>query len=281
MKRNFRCFTAILAALLLVCLPLLTACGETGTEATTTADQTETTADPSVQTTAPGSEAETFFTVTFATDENVTVTVYPTQDLTGTDGEVTAVAQSRDGDTGALLGNGEGQVNFVLNFAEGFELGSITVTPTDGYNKVKGSADTGLENGYRITKITKDLTVTVASQASGTAEDLTQGYKVTFITDANTTVTVYPTQDLTGTDGTETTVGYSRESGTGKLTKTDGQINFVVTVADGCEIDKVEVTSGGYKNLKAPADESVENSYRITKITSDLEVTITTRAIAG
>ena len=286
MKRNFKCFIAILAVLTLLCPALLTACQETETEAVTTATQTETTADPSGQTTAPEPEeeenpAETFFEITFATDENVTVTVYPTQNLTGTDGETTTVAKSRDGDTGALLGDGNGQVNFVLTFAEGYELGSITVTPTEGYNKVKGSADTGAENGYRITKITRNLTVTVVSQASGTEEDLTQGYQVTFLTDANATVTVYPTQNLTGTDGKETTVGYSRESGTGKLTKTDGQVNFVVTVADGFEIESVAVTSGEYNKLKTPADESVANSYRITKIASDLEVTVTTKAITG
>ena len=151
----------------------------------------------------------------------------------------------------------------------------------DGYNKVKGSADTGVENGYRITKIAADLEVTVTSQETGTEEDLTQGYKVTFTTDENVTVTVYPTQALSGEDGVETTVAYSRESGTGKLTKTDGQVNFVVTVAEGYEIDTVEVTSGGYKNLKNPADDTVENSYRITKITSDLEVTVTAKPIAN
>lgn len=279
MKRNFRIFTAMLVALLLVCLPCLVSCQSEED------NQTKTTTEPSVQTTAgePTTEEpeETFFTVTFTTDANVTVKVYPTQDLTGTDGEITTVAKSRDGETGALLGDGNGQVNFVLTFADGFELGSIVVTPTDGYNKVKGTADTGVENGYRITKIAEDLTVTVTSQASGTEEDLTQGYKVTFTTDETVTVTVYPTQDLSGTDGTETTVGYSRESGTGKLTKTDGQINFVVTVAEGYEIDTVEVTSGGYKNLKNPAEESVANSYRITKITSDLEVTVTAKAITG
>jgi hypothetical protein len=106
-------------------------------------------------------EEATGFAVNFNCGEHVTVTIYKTQDLT-TGGEDTTVAYSRNSETGELSSDGTGQVNFVLHFDDGYKLGKITIT--DGYNKLKDSADTGVVNGYRITKITKDLTVTVTAE---------------------------------------------------------------------------------------------------------------------
>ena len=108
-----------------------------------------------------GDDSENGFAVSFVTDGNVTVTVYPTQDLTS-GGSETNVAASRDSATGAATKT-DGQVNFVLTFAEGYELGEITVTGS--YKNLKTPDETGAENGYRITKIAGDLTVTITTVA--------------------------------------------------------------------------------------------------------------------
>ncbi|MCH5351755.1 MAG: hypothetical protein J1F39_07300 [Clostridiales bacterium] len=212
------------------------------------------------------------FTVTFECDDHVTVYVYETQDMSGA-GVKTDTAYSRDSETGEPLGDGNGQVNFKLVFDDGYELSSIDIDNADGYNNLKGSADTDVENGYRITKITDNLTVTVTSQEEGAEEDYTQGYKVTFVCDEYVTVTVYKTQDLSS-GGEVTFVAYSRESGTGALTKSgDGQVNFLLTFADGYELDEIVITEG-YKNLKGDEDTGVVNAYRITKISAELTVTV-------
>ena len=221
-----------------------------------------------------GTSEETGYKVTFACDDNVSVLVYKTQDMSGT-GEKTTTAFSRDSETGDALKDGNGQVNFKLVFKDGYELKDIDV---DGeYNNLKGSADTGVENGYRITKIASDLTVTVASQAENTAEDLSQGYKITFVCDEHVSVVVYRTQDMSA-DGEQTNTAYSREGGTGTLTKSgDGQVNFMLVFDDGYELKNITATVGNYNNIKYPNETEVENGYRITKITGDLTVTVTSQ----
>ena len=99
---------------------------------------------------------DTGYKVTFVPDSHVTVTVFPTQDLT-TGGEVTNIAYSRDGDTGALLSDGNGQVNFTLTFEEGYELDSYSIDGNYKNWKVEGT-------GYRITKIASELSVTITSK---------------------------------------------------------------------------------------------------------------------
>lgn len=212
---------------------------------------------------------QTGYKVTFECDQNVSVLVYKTQDMSGA-GEKATTAYSRDGSTGDLLDDGNGQVNFKLVFSDGYELKDIDV---DGdYNNLKGSNDTDVENGYRITKIASDLKVTVTSQQEGTQEDFSQGYKITFVCDEHVSVMVYKTQDMTE-GGEQTSVAYSRESGTGLLTKSgDGQVNFVLVFDDGYELDDMVIT-GEYKNNKELGD----GGYRITKIESELTITISVK----
>ena len=220
----------------------------------------------------PNEEGEGF-TVTFVCDSNVTVYVYETQDMSG-DGEETNTAYSRNGETGALLKDGNGQVNFKIVFANGYELKDIVIT--EGYNNLKGSSDTGIQYGYRITKITANLTVTVTSQLEGTQEDLTQGYKITFEHDEHVSVVVYKTQDMTN-GGEKTDIAYSRESGTGTLNKDGGQVNFVLVFDEGYELGSISATAGAYKNIKYPHEIDVANGFRITQITGELTVTITSQ----
>lgn len=239
------------------------------TEATTTAASTTAIDTTAADTTAAEPEG---YAITFDCDEFVTVKVYETQDMTG-EGSDPADAVSREADTGTPTKT-DGQINFVLVFTEGYELDAIVIA--GDYNKLKGSGDTGVENGYRVTKIAGDLTISVTSRPVGSAEDDSEnGFAVTFVTDGNVTVTVYPTQDLTS-GGTETNVAASRDGATGAATKTDGQVNFVLTFAEGYELDTISI-EGSYKNLKGPDDTGAENAYRITKVAGDLTVTVTAK----
>ncbi len=246
-------------------------------------DATETTtAVPAVSTATPATTLEPAATtaeeepegyaITFTCDEFVSVAVYETQDLTG-EGSAPDGAVSRDADTG-IPTKADGQVNFVLTFTEGYELDEIAITGE--YNKLKGSADTGTENGYRITKVAGDLSVSVTSRPIGSGgDDSANGYAVAFVADENVTVTVYPTQNMSGT-GAETNTAASRDGATGAATMTDGQVNFVLSFTEGYELDEISIT-GNYKNLKGPDDTGAENGYRITKIGSALTVTVTAK----
>ncbi|MCR5349621.1 MAG: carbohydrate-binding domain-containing protein, partial [Acholeplasmatales bacterium] len=214
------------------------------------------------------SAEETYYTVTFNVDSNVKVYVYETQDMT-LEGTESTVAYSRDGDTGELLGDGTGQINFKLVFVDGYEVDNISITGT--YNKLKGSADTGVENGYRITKVQSDLEVTITSKSSDAEEDIVESdYKATFTTE-HCSVYVYETQDTTG-DGTLATEAYARDSATGNiLSDGTGQINFRVVCDEGYTVSASNITiTGTYNNLKVVS----EGYYRITKISSDLTVNI-------
>lgn len=141
-----------------------TACAWPASSTTTTNNSSTTSTTTTTGTTTTTTEVTDPYVVTFVADEYVTVTVYLTQELAG--GEETTVAYARDGDTGALLVNGDGQVNFVLTFAEGYEAASVTASPAANFNNLKLPAEVGIANAYRITKLTGDVTITIASQVS-------------------------------------------------------------------------------------------------------------------
>ena len=103
-----------------------------------------------------------------------------------------------------------------------------------------------------------------------------EGYTVTFAGDSGvSSITVYRTQDYSAAGESISATGstVSRSSATGEPDSTgDGQVNFTVVLKDGYTLDSV-TASGAYKNLK---DTGVENTYRITKITGEVTVTVTT-----
>jgi hypothetical protein len=72
-----------------------------------------------------------------------------------TDGEETTVAYARDGDSGKLLSNGDGQVTFVVTCDEGYEVSSVAVDDAykEFYKNLKDPSETKVKNCYRITKI--------------------------------------------------------------------------------------------------------------------------------
>lgn len=113
-------------------------------------------------------------------------------------------------------------------------------------------------------------------QPTPTADPVTESYKATFETDEYASITVSDTQDFTDAKN-NVTEAYARDGATGEIDTTgNGQVNFKVIVEDGYEVDAVTVVPSNYKNLKLPS-ELGENTYRITKITGDITVTVTTK----
>ena len=81
-------------------------------------------------------------------------------------------------------------------------------------------------------------------------------------------------------DGTEATA-WARNETTGVIDLSgSGQINFRVNVKDGYKIKQITVSDAShYKNLKTPAETGERNTYRVTKVTGELGISITTEQI--
>ncbi|MDO5399096.1 MAG: carbohydrate-binding domain-containing protein [bacterium] len=109
-----------------------------------------------------------------------------------------------------------------------------------------------------------------------TSSPVTEGYIAEFVTDEHVSITVSNTQDFTVSE-TDAAFAYARDSATGEVDATgNGQINFKVVPDEGYEVDSVTVSPANYKNLKLPS-ELGENTYRITKVTGNITVTVTTK----
>ncbi len=218
-------------------------------------------------------DSGTGFAVRFVTEGEATVLVYDTQDMSGQGADVTkSTCYARDGETGEIVTDGSGQVNFRVIPGDGYVLDSIAVAESEYYNKVKGPTDTEVTDGYRITKITGDLTVTVRTVPEGTQ---TPGYRVTFVTEptsAGISVVVYDTQETTGEGTTYTadTVLYARTSD-GTISKTgEEQVNFRLIVPEGYEVVAVRATEDAHKNIKQISDDT----WRVTKVSGDITITV-------
>ena len=130
----------------------------------------------------------------------------------------------------------------------------------------------------------KTIPATVSQNCSGhdnTVIEEDTGYSVTFSTDSGATINVYNTQDYSYVSTANAKTAVSRNSDTGLPDSTgEGQVNFSVVLKSGYEIDTVTV-SGGYKNLKDVSTDDNPNTYRVTKVTSDLTITVTTKKTAS
>ncbi len=116
------------------------------------------------ETTFTDSRTAAPFVVTFAGDEGVkAVNVYYSQDYATASEKGATTAVARDGDTGCPVVDGSGQVNFAIVLADGYELASVT--PTAGtYKNLKDiSVDAGVDNAYRMTKVTAGGTVEIVT----------------------------------------------------------------------------------------------------------------------
>ena len=206
-------------------------------------------------------------TAFFSTDEGVkSIDVYYTQNyLNPSESKVTATAV-RDPETGEIIPeNGEGQVNFSINLKPGYIVSSVTASPSGNYKNVKGPADTGHTNTYRITKVTGDIEITVVTKQA-------TEYTVDFTYDSNIdSIDVYYTKDYTTPDEIDVDTTLVRDGDTGAIDISgDGQVNFRVNTKNGYKVNVVSVT-GSYKNIK----EQENSIYRVTKISGDLIIHIT------
>ena len=223
------------------------------------------------------------YTATFAVSgaDGATIDVFYTQDTTTASETNVTTAVARDSASGEPLADGDGQINFRVNIPSGYVVKEVTAT--EGQYKNIKAVSPGV---YRVTKITGDLTISVVLEPdSGTVvyddgDDTKHSVKLD-IDEHVTGIDVYHTQTTTGDpDEVNATIAIARNSSSGEPDATgNGQINFKVKTADGYVVDKVEVLTGTFTNVKT-VDEAA-GIYRITKITSDLEVNITTKAAAS
>ncbi|MCQ2776540.1 MAG: hypothetical protein MJ217_02310 [Bacilli bacterium] len=212
------------------------------------------------------------FNVTFDLDPNAQVIVYTTQ---ACDVEDVAPYKTRNGDTGELCNDGvESQVNFKVVAPAG---STIKVTVAEGtFKNLKGPVETKLENVYRVTKVASDIKIKVELVSE------LHGFKVTFNLDAGVEkVIVYKTQTLATVDEPDSTGAYQTRNGkSGELCDDgeDSQLNFVVVLKSGKEINAVTAPEGLYNSIKQdPEKEDRKDVFRITKIKGDIVVTITTK----
>ncbi len=221
-------------------------------------------------------DTETGYTAVFTDGDEAsaglyTVTAYYTHNYAQEDeatyvSGVTSAAATNEV-TGGIDLSGSGQVNFKVEPAEGY---TAAVSAEGSFKNLKTPADTGTENVYRLTKVTGDVTVTVT-----VTEGEDEGYPVTFAHD-NASISLYYTQSYAAADETDADTAVSRDSDSGDPDSSgNGQVNFTVVPDDGWMLYGIEV-SGTYKNLKDISDDAgIADTYRITKVQSELTVTVT------
>ena len=105
------------------------------------------------------------YAVGFDCPSGVRVLVYPGNDY-GVSPAAAAATQSVDPDTGIPTKDG-GQVNFKIVSDTPSDVFTVSASPKN-YKSIKGFDTTGEPNVFRITKITGDLTVTVARDTAHT-----------------------------------------------------------------------------------------------------------------
>jgi len=113
------------------------------------------------------------------------------------------------------------------------------------------------------------------------AFDSASGFVAAFVHDSVVKATVYPTQAYTS--GVIARYALARDADSGLVVTTgDGQVNFMLTVDSGYEVESVAVTpSANYTNLKMPTEVGRPDTYRVTKITGNITITINTRVKTG
>ena len=165
------------------------------------------------------------------------------------------------------------------SWSHGWNSGTVTTAAT--------STSTGVMT-YTCTKCgateqqTIPMTVSIDACDHSVEQEaiVDKGYTVTFAGDSGVdSITVYQTQDYTGASDSVSATGstVSRSSDTGEPDSSgSGQVNFTIVLKDGYALDSVSVTDGTYKNIKGPTDTGVANTYRITKVSGDTTITITT-----
>lgn len=201
------------------------------------------------------------------------VYVYSSQDYTLEPKKaISAYSATQEG----VLTKTDGQINFKVVVPDGYEVKKVTAYPSENYKNIKGPGDTGAENTYRITKLKGDISVSVSVQKE--TDPTPKGYNVAFECD-NAKVYVYESQDYSKTPLlADKTV--SVDSDTLLPTQSgDGQVNFIVVPDYGYAVSEVSVSPKNYKNLKGYEEIGIKNVYRITKISGDIKVKVSTEKL--
>lgn len=179
-------------------------------------------------------------------------------------------AAARDGDTGTTDLDGSDQLNFRINPATGYKIDSVSAVPVSNRKNVKGASDTGLDNVYRITKITGDITIDI---------------------DSATQTVIYPTivtisdQEYTGSEIKITpTVTASINGATTTLTEdTDYTVSYSTTndyITPG-SIITVAITSKNTSDYYFDTDVSTTYSIDKRELTSSNITASVTQVIEG
>jgi hypothetical protein len=233
------------------------------------------------------------FRAVFACSEGVSVTVFPTQDLTAGGTANAAYAFPRSGDSGGIDVSGSGQVNFLVVPEAGYEVESVVVTPAANFKNLKGPEEIGTENAYRITKLTGPVTVTVTASTNVCPHEFDEdGFcihcgleapKVIFACGEHCSVTAYPTQDLSANGTDNAVIALARDSVSGQVDLSGaGQVNFILHMEEGYTLESITAEPAeAFKNLKGPDEIGTENAYRITKISGTVTCTVTVKADGG
>ncbi len=225
----------------------------------------------------------TEYTATFSFDSNISsveaCTVQFSSDGTcsGTLTTLTSSSSSfdiaaTDKSTGTPSLDGSDQLNFRITPADGYKVDSVAAAPTSGYKNIKGASDTGLDNTYRITKITDDLTVTIASAAQTV---ITPTFSIDDQSYTGSEIKISPTVTISGTsttltEDTDYTVAYSTTNDYTSVgstitatitTKNTSNYYFSTPVSNSYNIVALELASS---NVSGPTEMIVGNA-----VTSD------------
>ena len=210
-------------------------------------------------------------TVRFVCDEGVSVSVYETQDVTGAHVDNAKSAYPRNAESGKIECFGDGQVNFIVRLAPGYALESVTADDVDAYKDLKLPFETGVIGGYRLTKVSGDLTVTVRVRQPVDPNVFT----VRFECDPGVSVTTYEQQSRAGAYEENASRAIARSAAGEPDVSGKGQVNFLV-VADAehrfLDIDLSPVTV--FETVRFPGSLNIENGFRITGITGNLTVRV-------
>lgn len=203
------------------------------------------------------------YSITINSGEKHSIDIFNTNDLKSPTTVLTN-AWSRDGLTGELLNDGNGQIIFRVNLSDGYKVKNIFINDDTKYSLLEIIDDK--KYIYKITGISGDIEVDVELEEDIPEDPVLTTYNISFVIDSNVSIMVYEGKNYS-IDGTITN-SYELSDISG-----DGQVNFKVILEEGYIVDSINI-AGGYKALKGPSDTGAENVYRITKITSDLVVTM-------
>ncbi len=154
-----------------------------------------------------------------------------------------------------------------MNVKEGYKVKNISIDDNTRYVSLEVLDDS--KYVYKITGISGNIVVDVELEEDIPEDPVLTTFNISFVTDSNVSIMVYEGKDYS-IDGTITN-SYELADISG-----DGQVNFKVILEDGYMVDSINIT-GGYKALKGPSDTGAENVYRITKVTSNLSISVTVR----